>query len=38
VQPRERALLAEYYRDDVTRLARLLDRDLSAWLDPGAPA
>ena len=36
VQPRERALLAEYYRDDVTRLAGLLDRDLSAWLEPGA--
>ena len=24
--------LIDYYRDDIQRLAALLDRDLSAWL------
>jgi hypothetical protein len=32
MEPADRALLTEYYRDDVTKLAALLDRDLSAWL------
>jgi hypothetical protein len=31
----DRAFLTEYYRDDVIKLANLLDRDLTAWLEPG---
>jgi hypothetical protein len=30
----DRAFLADYYRDEIEKLAVLLDRDLSAWLDP----
>ena len=30
----ERAVLIDYYRDDIRRLEHLLGRDLSAWLDP----
>jgi sulfotransferase family protein len=29
----DRAFLTEYYRDDIEKLARLLNCDLSAWLD-----
>ena len=29
---RDRALLVEYYRDDIQKTALLVDRDLSAWL------
>ena len=32
----DRALLTDYYRDDIKNLALLLDRDLSLWLDPRA--
>jgi hypothetical protein len=38
IGPTDRAFLAGYYRDDITRLSLLLNRDLSAWLDPGAAA
>lgn len=34
--PADRTILTEYYRDDVMKLADLIDRDLSAWLTPGA--
>jgi hypothetical protein len=30
--PADRQYLIDYYRDDIQRLAALLDRDLSAWL------
>jgi Sulfotransferase family len=30
--PHDRRYLIDYYRDDIQRLAALLDRDLSAWL------
>lgn len=30
--PRDRQYLIDYYREDITKLASLLDRDLSAWL------
>jgi Sulfotransferase family len=30
----DRAFLADYYRDEIEKLAVLLDRDLSAWLGP----
>jgi hypothetical protein len=33
----DRAFLTDYYRDEVARLATLLNRDLSSWLDPGLP-
>jgi Sulfotransferase family len=32
VQPADRAFLTDYYRDDIEKLATLLDRDLTAWL------
>jgi hypothetical protein len=32
----DRTSLAKYYRDDIDNLARLLNRDLSAWFDAGA--
>ena len=32
VSPEDRRFLQNYYRDDILRLERLLDRDLSAWL------
>ena len=32
IEPTDRAFLTDYYRDDITRLAVLLNRDLSAWL------
>jgi hypothetical protein len=35
ISPAERIRLAEYYREDVNNLSKLLDRDLSAWLDAG---
>jgi hypothetical protein len=28
----DRRYLVDYYRDDIVRLAALLDRDLSAWV------
>jgi hypothetical protein len=34
MQPADRAFLTDYYRDDIARLASLLDRDLSSWLGP----
>ena len=34
MDPRERAFLAEFYRDDVRKLAGLLNRDLSGWCEP----
>jgi hypothetical protein len=34
MQPADRAFLTDYYRDDIARLASLLDRDLSSWLEP----
>jgi hypothetical protein len=30
--PEDRAFLVDYYREDVTRLAALIGRDLSSWL------
>jgi hypothetical protein len=30
--PNDRRYLVDYHRDDIQRLAALLDRDLSAWL------
>jgi Sulfotransferase family len=30
----DRAFLTDYYRDEIEKLASLLDRDLSAWLGP----
>jgi hypothetical protein len=38
IEPKDRAFLTGYYRDDIRRLSSLLNRDLSAWLDPGAAA
>jgi hypothetical protein len=35
MEPADRAFLTDYYRDDVTKLANLLGRDLTAWLEPG---
>lgn len=32
MDPRDRAFLCGYYREDVQRLAQILNRDLSAWL------
>jgi hypothetical protein len=32
----DRAFLSDYYRNDIEKLARLLNRDLSAWLDSSA--
>jgi hypothetical protein len=32
--PRTRARLVEDFADEVVRLERLLDRDLSAWRSP----
>jgi hypothetical protein len=32
----DRAFLTDYYRDDIGKLAKLLNRDLSAWLDSAA--
>ena len=36
MEPADRAFLVDYYREDVQRLAKLLRRDLSSWLDKGA--
>ena len=38
MEPADRAFLTDYYRDDNLKLAALLNRDLTSWLDPGAPA
>lgn len=35
MEPADRAFLSDYYRDDVVKLANLLGRDLTAWLEPG---
>jgi len=32
LEPADRALLVQYYRDDIIKCARLLNRDLSYWL------
>lgn len=32
MEPADRAFLVDYYREDIRRLAELLDRDLSPWL------
>jgi hypothetical protein len=37
MDPADRAFLTDYYRDEVGKLAALLDRDLSSWTAPGAP-
>ena len=34
LQAADRALLADYFREDVTELSHLLARDLSPWLEP----
>jgi hypothetical protein len=36
VQPADRALLADYYRDEIGKLELLLDHDLTSWLETGA--
>jgi Sulfotransferase family len=33
MEPADRAFLTDYYRNDIEKLARLVDRDLTAWLD-----
>jgi Sulfotransferase family len=33
LEPADRALLIDFYREDIHRLETLLNRDLSAWLD-----
>jgi hypothetical protein len=38
MEPADRAFLTDYYRDEIKTLAVLLDRDLTAWLDPSASA
>ncbi len=38
MHPADRAFLTDYYRDDICRLAVLLERDLSSWLDSGVTA
>jgi hypothetical protein len=38
MEPADRAFLTDYYCDEIGKLATLVDRDLSSWLDPGAPA
>lgn len=38
VSPEDRAALYEYFRDDVTRLGELIDRDLSIWDPTTTPA
>jgi hypothetical protein len=35
MEPADRQYLIDYYREDIQRLASLLDRDLSAWLRRG---
>jgi hypothetical protein len=35
MDPADRAFLTDYYRKEVEKLAKLLNRDLSAWLDQG---
>jgi hypothetical protein len=35
VQPADRALLSDYYCDDIKKLEILLDHDLTSWLDAG---
>jgi hypothetical protein len=32
MQPDEREMLIDYYREDVGRLGEILGRDLSGWL------
>jgi hypothetical protein len=34
MEPADRKYLVDFYREDITRLAGLLDRDLSHWLQP----
>jgi hypothetical protein len=38
MDPADRAFLTDYYRDEIDKLAALLDYDLSSWVDPGRPA
>jgi hypothetical protein len=35
MEPADRAFLTDYYRADIGKLAALVERDLSSWLDPG---
>jgi hypothetical protein len=35
VQPEERALLNDYYHDDILKLQTLVNRDLTSWLEAG---
>jgi hypothetical protein len=35
MSPADHAILADYYRDDIRELGKVLDRDLTSWLDPG---
>jgi hypothetical protein len=37
MDPADRAFLTDYCRDEVGKLAALLDRDLSSWTAPGVP-
>jgi hypothetical protein len=37
MKPEDRRFLIDYYARDVERLARLVDRDLSAWLEAWRP-
>jgi hypothetical protein len=34
MEPADRAWLTDYYRDDINKLAPLLDHDLSSWRNP----
>ena len=38
MRPADRALLVDYYRDEVLKLSALIDRDLSGWLSRAADA
>jgi hypothetical protein len=35
MDPKDRAFLVDYYREDIRNLANLLNRDLTAWLHSG---
>lgn len=37
MDPADRAFLTDFYREDIARLATLLDRDLDGWLRPVDP-
>ncbi|MEO8099529.1 MAG: sulfotransferase [Acidobacteriota bacterium] len=38
LSPRDRTMLVDYYREDLRKLSRLLDRDFSSWMDTAVAA